>query len=169
MHARHMKVKYTPENRGVWQYHSVGYFWAKIPPKTMNCYQLSSGHVIIQCTNRVNLNSGSEKTLSLNIIAKRCGLFTFAALLYTIAEISRIDFSRHAQDICWRQYMFSSFGQQNVYCMPCWLSETSVVFNPLPPKDIYVCRTAPLTSRRWILNIYSTNTIIRTEYFKHVA
>ena len=28
-------------------------------------------------------------------------------------------------------------------------------------------RTAPLTSRRCILNIYSTN--IRTEYFKHAA
>jgi hypothetical protein len=31
----------------------------------------------------------------------------------------------------------------------------------------YICRTAPLTSRRYILNIYSTN--IRTEYFKHAA
>jgi hypothetical protein len=31
----------------------------------------------------------------------------------------------------------------------------------------YICRTAPLTSRRCILNIYSTN--IRTEYFKHAA
>jgi hypothetical protein len=43
--------------------------------------------------------------------------------------------------------------------------------NPLPPNDIYtymcVCRTAPLTLRRCILNIYSTN--IRAEYFKHVA
>jgi hypothetical protein len=32
---------------------------------------------------------------------------------------------------------------------------------------IYICRTAPLTSRRCILNIYSTN--IRTEYFKYAA
>jgi hypothetical protein len=32
---------------------------------------------------------------------------------------------------------------------------------------IYVCRTAPLKSRRCILYIYSTN--IRTEYFKHAA
>ena len=32
---------------------------------------------------------------------------------------------------------------------------------------IYVCRTAALTSIRYILNIYSTN--IRTEYFKHAA
>jgi hypothetical protein len=49
------------------------------------------------------------------------------------------------------------------------------VFNPLPPNDIYIyiyiyvyiCRTAQLTSRRYILNIYSTN--IGTEYFKHAA
>ena len=32
---------------------------------------------------------------------------------------------------------------------------------------IYICRNAALTSRRYILNIYSTN--IHTEYFKHAA
>ena len=32
---------------------------------------------------------------------------------------------------------------------------------------IYICRTAPLTSRCCILYIYSTN--MRTEYFKHAA
>jgi len=31
----------------------------------------------------------------------------------------------------------------------------------------YICRTAALTSRRYILNIYSTN--IHTEYFKRPA
>jgi len=40
-------------------------------------------------------------------------------------------------------------------------------FNLLKPNDIYMCRTAALTSRRYILNIYSTN--IHTEYFKHAA
>jgi hypothetical protein len=42
-------------------------------------------------------------------------------------------------------------------------------FNPLPPNDIYIYiyRTAQLTSRRCILNIYSTNS--RTEYFKRAA
>ena len=39
--------------------------------------------------------------------------------------------------------------------------------NPLAPNDIYIRRTAQLTSRRCILNIYSTN--ILTEYFKHAA
>jgi len=37
--------------------------------------------------------------------------------------------------------------------------------NPLTPNDSYSGRTAPLTSKRYILYIYSTNT--GTEYFKH--
>jgi len=37
--------------------------------------------------------------------------------------------------------------------------------NPLTPNDHYSGRTAPLTSQRCILYIYSTN--IGTEYFKH--
>ena len=43
------------------------------------------------------------------------------------------------------------------------------IINLLKPNDIYIyiCRTAALTSRRYILNIYSTNT--HTEYFKHAA
>jgi hypothetical protein len=39
--------------------------------------------------------------------------------------------------------------------------------NPLMPNGHYSGRTALLTSRPCILNIYSTN--IRTEYFKHAA
>ena len=37
--------------------------------------------------------------------------------------------------------------------------------NPLTPNDPYRGRTAPLTSKRGTLYIYSTN--IGTEYFKH--
>jgi len=40
------------------------------------------------------------------------------------------------------------------------------MFKPLTPNDHYSARTAPLTSKRCILYIYSTNT--GTEYFKHV-
>jgi len=43
---------------------------------------------------------------------------------------------------------------------------TNALFiNPLTPNDPYRGRTAPLTSKRCILYIYSTN--IGTEYFKH--
>jgi len=72
-----------------------------------------------------------------------------------------------------------------LWCVVCGLENTSLVneeegqgpigciapkkkiFNLLKPNDIYICRTAALTSRRYILNIYSTN--IHTEYFKHAA
>ena len=37
--------------------------------------------------------------------------------------------------------------------------------NPLTPNDHYSGRTAPLTSKSFILYVYSTN--IGTEYFKH--
>ena len=40
-----------------------------------------------------------------------------------------------------------------------------VLFNLLAPNDNYSGRTAPLTSKRCILYIYSINT--GTEYFKH--
>ena len=40
-----------------------------------------------------------------------------------------------------------------------------LVINRLTPNDPYMCRTAPLNSKRCILYIYSTN--IGTEYFKH--
>ena len=44
-------------------------------------------------------------------------------------------------------------------------SEGLTVVSPLTPNDPYRGRTAPLTSKRCILYIYSTN--IGTEYFKH--
>ena len=40
-----------------------------------------------------------------------------------------------------------------------------VPFNPLTPNDLYMSRTAPLTSKCCILYIYLTN--VDTEYFKH--
>jgi len=40
-----------------------------------------------------------------------------------------------------------------------------LLFNRLTPNESYMGRNAPLTSKRFILYIYSTN--ISTEYFKH--
>ena len=45
------------------------------------------------------------------------------------------------------------------------LSAVIAQHNPLTPNDRYMSRTAPLTSKRCILYIYSTN--IGTEYFKN--
>jgi hypothetical protein len=47
------------------------------------------------------------------------------------------------------------------------ISLLAEVVIPLAPKDVYIRRTVQLTSRRCILNIYSTN--ILTEYFTHAA
>ena len=60
-------------------------------------------------------------------------------------------------------------GVMEVTC----LGQQQCLINLLKPNDIYIymyiyiCRTAALTSRRYIINIYSTN--IHTEYFKHAA
>ena len=70
-------------------------------------------------------------------------------------------------------YQIRSINQQVTFvtCDALFLSSTSclfkksVTFNPLTPNDYYSGRTAPLTSKRCILYIYSTNT--GTEYFKH--
>jgi len=51
----------------------------------------------------------------------------------------------------------------NVWCK----KKSTPLFNLLKPNDIYMRRTAALTSKRCILYIYSTN--IHTEYFKHAA
>jgi hypothetical protein len=55
--------------------------------------------------------------------------------------------------------------------MPSWCRQGKISISPLPLTFsrlmTYICRTAPLTSRRSILYIYSTNT--GTEYFKHAA
>jgi len=45
-----------------------------------------------------------------------------------------------------------------------WQEGVVSLFNPLTPNDPYRGRTAPLTSKRCIVYIYSTN--IGTEYFK---
>ena len=44
-------------------------------------------------------------------------------------------------------------------------AEVETAFNRFTPNDPYMGCTAPLTSKRCILYIYSTNT--GTEYFKH--
>jgi hypothetical protein len=51
-----------------------------------------------------------------------------------------------------------SISQSNLHLMQRFI-------NPLTPNDPYISRTAPLTSKRCILYIYSTN--VGPEYFKH--
>jgi len=46
-----------------------------------------------------------------------------------------------------------------------WRLGKRELVNPLTPNDPYRSRTAPLTSKHFILYVYSTN--IGTEYLKH--
>ena len=55
------------------------------------------------------------------------------------------------------------FCCESIECFPGTASK--FFLNPLTPNDPYSGCTAPLTSKRWILYIYSTN--IGTKYFKH--
>ena len=58
------------------------------------------------------------------------------------------------------QFLCFDWGKRALHtCIP------QEILNPLTPKDPYNGCTAPLTSKRFILYIYSTNT--GTEYFKH--
>ena len=59
-----------------------------------------------------------------------------------------------------------NFSTVRLVTLPPW-KELPVSINTLAPNDIYICRKAQLTSRRCILNSYSTN--ILTEYFKHAG
>ena len=60
--------------------------------------------------------------------------------------------------VVWGEANYCSESSQKVIPRP--------YVNRLTPNDQYMGRTAPLTSKRCILHIYSTN--VGTEYFKHV-
>jgi len=69
--------------------------------------------------------------------------------------------------ISWLCCLFIKIFPMNVhnYTVSLRTSLNTCNVNPLTPNDPYNGRTAPLTSKRCILYIYSTN--IGTEYFKH--
>ena len=69
-------------------------------------------------------------------------------------------------------FMYSPQNKEHIINRLVFVTETQCVFcevgkefNRLKPNDPYMGRTAPLTSKRCILYIYSTN--VSTEYFKH--
>ena len=63
---------------------------------------------------------------------------------------------------------FRFVAQHLNHCATVVLKQSKVdteKYNRLTPNDPYIGRTAPLTSKRCVLYIYSTN--MCTEYFKH--
>ena len=77
-------------------------------------------------------------------------------------------------EICVGRNCPCNFEAQTEFTITFWPSQSytlfiysavSTIINPFTPNDTYRGPTAPLTSKRCILYIYSTN--IGTEYFKH--
>ena len=67
--------------------------------------------------------------------------------------------------LIWGQFCVTVLLHIVYFLSPWCIVAVHVNINPLKPNDPYKGRTAPLTSKRCILYIYSTN--IGTEYFKH--
>ena len=105
----------------------------------------------------------------LTILCKFYFSYSFAARPARIQQLPRILRYKPSQVPPCCQELWIQQPIRNYPCgywnrFYCW---SQSVFNLLKPNDIYICRTASLTCRRYILNIYSTN--IHTEYFKHAA
>ena len=63
-------------------------------------------------------------------------------------------------------YLYRPSGDEQIFVRNMSrMNELKYIINRLTPNDPRMGRTAPLTSKRCILYIYSTN--IGTEYFKH--
>ena len=77
-----------------------------------------------------------------------------------VGFIGQIQWSHIWQDVAYTKGA-ESFWEANGFSA----IHRTTHLNPLTPNDPYNGRTAPLTSKRCILYIYSTN--IGTEYFKH--
>ena len=101
---------------------------------------------------------------------RRSGSFTLTCDLSVIIRsvdscsgIIQAVFSRHfVVSPNFKSAHFCSFSVTVLWML--WLSATAACINPLTPNDPYSGRTAPLTSKRCVLYIYSTN--IGTDYFK---
>jgi len=76
----------------------------------------------------------------------------------------------HSLHICYRRGAFFKAKLNHFLCHSRLMFSRALeaicgIINPLTPNDHYSGRTTPLTSKRCILYIYSTNT--DNEYFKH--
>jgi len=93
----------------------------------------------------------SGRCVRLIILPPSCAIVTKSG------NLNFLEPSGHLGSVVALIYLFMTFT-----CV--WRWELCGI-NPLTPNDHYSGRTAPLTSKRCILYIYSTN--IDTEYFKH--
>ena len=86
--------------------------------------------------------------------------------MWHIMRMCRLKYTRYLSESL-RKYGEWWVGVQlgNFFFRVCGIYSLESRINPLTPNDLYMSRTAPLTSKRCILYIYSTS--VGTEYFKH--
>ena len=80
-----------------------------------------------------------------------------------VHTVSLTSMKIHVGEKIFEQFRFA--GVQAEITSPLPTDFEHFFLNPLTPNDLYISRTTPLTSKRCILYIYSTNE--GTEYFKH--
>ena len=90
----------------------------------------------------------------------------FVAFLFSLAYTSLFRLFIRISFIVWYPNLLVDISGLHLSRFS-WDNPSFVRFNPLTPNDLYISRTTPLTSKRCILYIYSTN--IGTEYFKHAV
>ena len=100
-----------------------------------------------------SINEGREILQNAVVMASLSGRLKTSSSTLRVSHLSGIKAS------AWFSVYIGTLKNLVVYGTPL------TMLNPLKPNDPYRGRTAPLTSKRCILYIYSTN--IGTEYFKH--
>ena len=85
----------------------------------------------------------------------------YSAILYaTVGGYEKMHEIFHDSQVFWWRFKAGIYRIQATSVIT-W----AILLNRLTPNDPYMGRTAPLTSKRCILYIYSIN--VGTEYFKH--
>jgi len=127
---------------------------------------------------RQNVTELKQQTMSLFIYLFYFILFIYLYIYLLFCTMNQPTNAQLFHKLSHSFYMFRHYCvilRELVVCtLPSYIIMSNAVFgnilrifNLFKPNDIYICCTAALTSRRYILNIYSTN--IHTEYFKHAA
>jgi len=106
-------------------------------------------------------NSGAKRFIVLDTaLAKATD--TPRGIRWTLTD--RLEDLAYAHDICLLAHTFNDI-RTKLQRLQHETVKVGFKINHLTPNDPYSGRTAPLTSKRCILYIYSTNT--GTDYFKH--
>jgi hypothetical protein len=137
-----MKVKNTPENPDIWQYHGGWAFLSENSAQNNDLFSTFSGHIIIQCNRRVNFNTGSEKIQTVETILPNDGsLYIHLIVVHEGRDLTDCFQTPRTRYTC-RTVNVTCYS---IYCMLCWLSEIYVAFKKA--KDM--SRHLQVSRLRW--------------------